>query len=81
MEIVVNTYFLRKDLLHHPIDSQLFINGWLSGSKWYSCEISLIVMGLFKSHWSQDCQTGNMKDDRCVLSKSNISFQFLHSVG
>ena len=28
MEMVISNHFLCKDLVHHPIDSQPFINGW-----------------------------------------------------
>ena len=29
--MVISSHFLCKDLVHHPIDSQPFINGWPSG--------------------------------------------------
>ena len=37
MEMVISNHFLCKDLVHHPIDSQPFINGWPWGSRyiWY----------------------------------------------
>ena len=28
MEMVISNHFLCKDLVHHPIDSQPFVNGW-----------------------------------------------------
>lgn len=30
MEMVISNHFLRKDLVHHPIDSQPLVNGWQS---------------------------------------------------
>ena len=30
MEMVISNHFLCKDWVHHPIDSQPFINGWLA---------------------------------------------------
>ena len=31
MEMVISNHFLYKDLVHHPIDSQPFINSWVLG--------------------------------------------------
>ena len=37
MEMVISNHFPCKGLVHHPIDSQPFINGW----PWGSCECGI----------------------------------------
>ena len=34
MEMVISNHFLCKDWVHHPIDSQPFMNGWPWGSRY-----------------------------------------------
>ena len=34
MEMVISNHFLCKGWVHHPIDSQPFINGWPWGSRY-----------------------------------------------
>ena len=38
-EMVISNHFLYKDLVHHPIDSQPFINGWPWGSRYANSTI------------------------------------------